>query len=118
MGCVSLLVTLGYACSPPGNSQEKAYVPSTIPISKPTVAPEEMQSRKEAMRRTLKGEAKWANLEDLEERSQTPLQSETRIWVGFDGAETPCFILRSDATQKSATYISARFVRSDGKVKA
>ena len=87
-------------------------------MSHPTVASEEMQSRKEAMRRTLKREAKWANLEDLEEHSQTPLHSETRIWVGFDGAETPCFIVRSDATQKSATLISARFVRRDGKVKA
>ena len=116
MGCMSLLVTLGYACSPPGNGQEKAYVPSSTPISQPTVSPEEMQLRKDAMRRTLKREAKWSNLEDLEELSLTPLRSETRIWVGFDGAETPCFIVRSDGTQKSATLISPRFVRSDGKV--
>ena len=118
IGATFFLVTLVYACSPRGNGQEKPYVPSPTSTSQPTVSTQEMQLREEAMRRTLKREANWSKLENLEELSLTPLRSETRVWVGFDGAETPCFIVRSEGTQKSATLISAQFIRRDGKVTA
>ncbi|HEY6120155.1 MAG TPA: hypothetical protein VIV66_09365 [Pyrinomonadaceae bacterium] len=116
IACTFLLVTIIYGCSPRGDGQDKSRAPSPTPTLQPTVSPAEMQLRKDAMRRTLEREAKWSNLESLEELSLKPLRSETRIWVGFDGAETPCFIVSIDGTQKSATLITARFDRRDGKV--
>jgi len=61
------------------------------------------------MKRVLRTQAEWAKLRDLEELSLAKDQSETRICVGFDGAETPCLVLRSDGVQETAEMVSPRF---------
>lgn len=112
VGVPFLLAGLVYACSPRGNVPQKPNDASPTPTLKAAVSSQEMRLRNAAIRGALKREAKWAKLENLEELSLTPLSSETRIWIGFDGAETPCFVVRSDGTRKSAALISARFMRN------
>lgn len=114
IGLLFFLAGVVYACLP-RTSKSHRIVQSPKPTPQGTVSPREMQLRTEATRRALNREAKWSGLGNLEELSLTTLSSETRIWVGFDGAETPCFVVRSDGTRKSAALISARFMRN-GKV--
>lgn len=114
IGLLFVLAGVVYACLP-RTSKSHRIVLSPTPTPQRTVSPSEMQLRAEATRRALNRDAKWSGLGNLEELSLTPLSSETRIWVGFDGAETPCFVVRSDGTRKSAALISAKFMRTNGK---
>jgi hypothetical protein len=111
VGSIFILV-FGYGCS----SETNPIGHSPPPTPTATVSPIEMQLRVEDMRRDLADQHKWARLPNLEEFSLAKGQSETRICVGFDGAETPCFLLRSDGTQQTGELISAKFVRRGGNV--
>lgn len=103
-GCLSHTATKG----------DISQQPNPSPSS--TISATELKLREEAMRRTLKSHADWAKLHNLEQLSLGKAQSETRICVGFDGAETPCFLLRSDGTQQTGELISAKFVSRGGNV--
>ena len=62
-------------------------------VARPTlqtpVSPQETQLRQDAIRITLKREAKRSKLENLEELSLSLRRSETRIWVGFMAEKRP-----------------------------
>jgi hypothetical protein len=111
VGSIFILL-FGYRCS----SETNVISPSPTPTPAATVPPMEMRLREEDMRRDLQDQVTWAKLTDLAQVSLPLGQFEIRIWVGFDGMETPGFVFRSGETGKNAALISARFIRRGGKV--
>ena len=115
LGLTFCLVGVVYGCSARTSSPTQTAT-SPTPTSAPTVTDSEMLLREETIRRALNRQVQWAKLDRLQERSLGAQESETRIWVGFDGAETPGFIFRTEDASKSAEFISTTFPARGEKV--